>query len=116
RAGKWVTRLPVGAESSTSGRSKRGSVWCAGNAFRSKSNPGTSILGSGAAAVVRTRSAIWNCCTPTATGRDTRRRRITDELAASCEGRWRRLEPYDGKLSRTVLRGRGDSNVALLPD
>ena len=27
-----------------------------------------------------------------------------------------RLEPYDGKLSRTVLRGGTDSNVSLLPD
>ena len=27
-----------------------------------------------------------------------------------------RLEPYDGKLSRTVLRGGTDSNVRLLPD
>ena len=27
-----------------------------------------------------------------------------------------RLEPYDGKLSRTVLRGGIDSNVNLLPD
>jgi hypothetical protein len=26
------------------------------------------------------------------------------------------LEPYAGKLARTVLRGRGDSNVPLLPD
>jgi hypothetical protein len=30
-------------------------------------------------------------------------------------GAWRRLEPYDAKVSRTVLRGRGDSNVSLLP-
>jgi len=30
--------------------------------------------------------------------------------------RYQRLEPYDGKLSRTVLRGGGDGNVALLPD
>lgn len=27
-----------------------------------------------------------------------------------------RLEPYDGKLSRTVLRGGKDSNALLLPD
>ena len=27
-----------------------------------------------------------------------------------------RLEPYDGKLSRTVLRGGAGSNVSLLPD
>ena len=27
-----------------------------------------------------------------------------------------RLEPYDGKLSRTVLRGGTGSNVSLLPD
>ena len=27
-----------------------------------------------------------------------------------------RLEPYDGKLSRTVLRGGADSNASLLPD
>lgn len=27
-----------------------------------------------------------------------------------------RLEPYDAKVSRTVLKGRGYSNVALLPD
>ena len=27
-----------------------------------------------------------------------------------------RLEPYAGKLARTVLRGRSNSNVALLPD
>ena len=27
-----------------------------------------------------------------------------------------RLEPYDGKLSRTVLRGGSGSNVTLLPD
>jgi hypothetical protein len=27
-----------------------------------------------------------------------------------------RLEPYDGKLSRTVLRGEAGSNVSLLPD
>jgi len=27
-----------------------------------------------------------------------------------------RLEPYDGKLSRTVLRGGSSSNIALLPD
>ncbi len=27
-----------------------------------------------------------------------------------------RLEPYDGKLSRTVLRGAGDGNVTRLPD
>ena len=27
-----------------------------------------------------------------------------------------RLEPYDGKLSRTVLRGGADSNAGLLPD
>lgn len=27
-----------------------------------------------------------------------------------------RLEPYDGKLSRTVLRGGANSNVFLLPD
>jgi len=26
-----------------------------------------------------------------------------------------RLEPCEGKLSRTVLRGRGGSNAALLP-
>ena len=26
------------------------------------------------------------------------------------------LEPYDGKLSRTVLRGGKDSNALLLPD
>ena len=26
------------------------------------------------------------------------------------------LEPYDGKLSRTVLRGAGDGNVTRLPD
>jgi putative transposase len=31
-------------------------------------------------------------------------------------GRWERLEPYDGKLSRTVLRGGGDGNIASLPD
>ncbi|RGE57618.1 DNA methylase, partial [Eisenbergiella massiliensis] len=27
-----------------------------------------------------------------------------------------RLEPYDGKLSRTVLRGGVGSNASLLPD
>lgn len=27
-----------------------------------------------------------------------------------------RLEPYDGKLSRTVLRGGAGSNASLLPD
>ena len=27
-----------------------------------------------------------------------------------------RLEPYDGKLSRTVLRGGAGSNTSLLPD
>ena len=27
-----------------------------------------------------------------------------------------RLEPYDGKLSRTVLRGGASSNASLLPD
>ena len=27
-----------------------------------------------------------------------------------------RLEPYDGKLSRTVLRGGKDSNALFLPD
>ena len=27
-----------------------------------------------------------------------------------------RLEPYDGKLSRTVLRGGSGSNASLLPD
>ena len=27
-----------------------------------------------------------------------------------------RLEPYDGKLSRTVLRGGAGSNAGLLPD
>ena len=27
-----------------------------------------------------------------------------------------RLEPYDGKLSRTVLRGGAGSNVSSLPD
>ncbi|BBO88589.1 hypothetical protein DSCOOX_17690 [Desulfosarcina ovata subsp. ovata] len=26
------------------------------------------------------------------------------------------LEPYDGKLSRTVLRGLGDGNIPRLPD
>lgn len=26
------------------------------------------------------------------------------------------LEPYAGKLARTVLRGRGCSNASLLPD
>jgi len=26
------------------------------------------------------------------------------------------LEPYAVKVARTVLRGRGDSNVTLLPD
>jgi hypothetical protein len=37
-------------------------------------------------------------------------------MTASREGRWGRLEPYDGQLSRTVLRGRGGSNASLLPD
>ena len=29
--------------------------------------------------------------------------------------RWPRLEPYDGQLSRTVLRGRDRRKAALLP-
>ena len=31
-------------------------------------------------------------------------------------GRCERLEPDAGKLARPVLRGRGDGNIALLPD
>ena len=31
-------------------------------------------------------------------------------------GPYDRLEPYDGKLSRTVLRGGAGSNASLLPD
>ena len=31
------------------------------------------------------------------------------------QGALQRLEPYAGKLARTVLRGRGGSNVVLLP-
>ena len=30
----------------------------------------------------------------------------------SVKGSLKRLEPYDGKLSRTVLRGREDSNIS----
>jgi hypothetical protein len=29
---------------------------------------------------------------------------------------FKRLEPYDGKLSRTVLRGRRSGDTSLLPD
>lgn len=32
------------------------------------------------------------------------------------QGGFERLEPYEGKLSRTVLRGGSDSNVTSLPD
>ena len=32
------------------------------------------------------------------------------------QGALQRLEPYAGKLARTVLRGRGGSNAVLLPD
>jgi len=35
--------------------------------------------------------------------------------ASPREGAFERLEPCEGKLSRTVLRGRGGSNAALLP-
>ena len=30
----------------------------------------------------------------------------------SVKGGFKRLEPYDGKLSRTVLRGRENSNIS----
>ena len=30
----------------------------------------------------------------------------------SVKGSFKRLEPYDGKLSRTVLRGRENSNIS----
>src|SRR5215213_11680167 len=36
--------------------------------------------------------------------------------AASCEGRCRRLEPYEAQVSRTVLRGREWCEPLLLPD
>jgi hypothetical protein len=38
------------------------------------------------------------------------------DQAASCEGRLQWLEPYEAKVSSTVLRGEGDGNVVLLPD
>src|SRR5437763_888574 len=38
------------------------------------------------------------------------------EAASLIKGRWQRLEPDEGKLSRPILRGRGGGNVALLPD
>src|SRR5262249_39654963 len=38
------------------------------------------------------------------------------EQAASCEGRWERLEPYEAEVSRTVLRGRGPTNPPPLRD
>ena len=38
-----------------------------------KSNPGTSTIGFGAVEAAGRRSTTWSCCTPTATGRSTRR-------------------------------------------
>ncbi len=40
----------------------------------------------------------------------------TNLLTASTQTTAGRLEPYDGKLSRTVLRGRGHRKVPELPD
>ena len=37
-------------------------------------------------------------------------------VTGSRTGDFKRLEPYEGKLSRTVLRGGSDSNIISLPD
>ena len=41
--------------------------------------------------------------------------KATHRGAAASFGAFERLEPGEGKLSRPVLRGEGDGNIALLP-
>jgi len=40
---------------------------------------------------------------------------VSFQLHRVLHGAFERLEPCEGRLSRTVLRGRGGSNAALLP-
>ena len=62
----------------------------------------------------QTRLTTWRCCTPTATDRSTQER-VTEGPSRVLRGAFGRLEPYEAKVSSTVLRGRGGSH-SLLPD
>src|SRR5262249_1619606 len=91
------------------------SVWCAGRRCEWKSSPGTSTIGSGAVTVARTRSATWSCCTPTATGRDTREKSCRRIKPRPARGVREGLSRMQGDLELRFLGGGGGGSHPCYP-